>query len=30
LKVYLASELRGCDPRIIQGWFDAVISGRGN
>ncbi|MDH4213455.1 MAG: DEAD/DEAH box helicase [Candidatus Thorarchaeota archaeon] len=30
LKEYLASELRGCDPRIIQGWFDAVISGRGN
>jgi len=30
LKKYLASELRGCDPRIIQGWFGAVISGKSN
>jgi len=30
LRKYLASQLIGCDPRIIQGWFDAVISGRSN
>jgi len=30
LRVYLASELRGCDSRIIQGWFNAVISGKVN
>jgi len=30
LMEHLASQLRGSDPRIVQGWFDAVISGRGN
>ena len=28
LREYLATQLVGCDPRIVQGWFDAVISGR--
>ena len=28
LREHLATQLVGCDPRIVQGWFDAVISGR--
>jgi hypothetical protein len=29
LKNHLAAELKGCDDRIVQGWFEAVISKKG-
>jgi hypothetical protein len=30
LKNHLASELNGCDSRIVKGWFEAVISKKGD